>query len=179
MSWTAYVSSLGFYLKKKKSCARWLEMFAAYSFTVLEDGSSRFVHDSYEGSRRNVFLIFLAPGDSKCSWDCGSITIVTSCFLWSILSHMLLRNCLRWSNYKEVLWFFSLFKTWIHLSEWLVSIFVTNQGKDRLVTQKEKNALKLLAGFSNGCRPGLLQGMLFRVTLKDVVFIEKCLCSSH
>lgn len=119
------------FIKKKKSCARWLEMFAAYSFTVLEDGSSRFVHDSYEGSRRNVFLVFLAPGDSKCSWDCGSITIVTSCFLWSILSHMLLRNCLRWSNYKEVLWFSHYLKLeYISVSDLFLSLWKIKERTD-------------------------------------------------
>lgn len=115
-----------------------LKCLLIHSQFSLEDRSSSFVHDSYEGSRRNVFLVFLAPGDFKCFWDCGSITIITSCFLWSVLSHMLLRSSLLWSNNKELLWVFSLFKIWIPRSEWLVSILEANQGKDRLTIHEEQ-----------------------------------------
>lgn len=152
MSWTAYVSLLGCYILKNPVLDG-LKCLLIHSQFSLEDRSSIFVHDSYEGPRGIVFLVFLVPGDSKCLWYYGSITIITSCFLWSILSHMLLRNSLLWSNNKELLWFFSPFKTWIHCSKLLVSIF---EAKESVFN---KNTLKLLAGYSNGCHPELLQGL--------------------
>lgn len=52
-----------------------LKCLLIHSQFSLEDRSSIFVHDSYEGPRGIVFLVFLVPGDSKCLWYYGSITI--------------------------------------------------------------------------------------------------------